>query len=80
MTKSNIRRVIAILLCVAAVTLAVLGAVNMPKRESAEGQAILSALRIRTLLKRASGYSFSSASTQRAPRCFFVILSFLIFK
>ena len=50
MTKSNIRRVIAILLCVAAVTLAVLGAVNMPKRESAEGQAILSALRIRTLL------------------------------
>jgi len=50
MTKSNFRRVVAILLCVAAVTLAVLGAANMPKRDAAEGQAILSTLRIRTLL------------------------------
>jgi len=50
MTKSKSRRIIAIVLCVCAVALAVLGAVNMPRRESAEGEKILSQLRIRTLL------------------------------
>ncbi len=50
MTKSKSRRIIAIILCVCAVALAVLGFVNMPKRETAEGQQILSTLRIRTLL------------------------------
>ena len=50
MTKSVLRRVIAIVLCVAAVVLIVLGAVNMPKRESEDGQQILKALRTRTLL------------------------------
>ena len=50
MTKSIFRRIIAIVLCVAAVALAVTGAVGMPKRDAAEGQAILTDLRIRTLL------------------------------
>ena len=50
MTKSKSRRIIAIILCVCAVALAVLGAVNMPKRDAAAGAQILSALRIRTLL------------------------------
>ena len=50
MTKSVLRRVIAIVLCVAAVVLIVLGAVNMPKRESEDGQQILKTLRTRTLL------------------------------
>jgi len=50
MTKSKSRRIVAIILCVCAVAMAVLGAVNMPKRDTAEGQAILSTLRIRTLL------------------------------
>ncbi len=50
MTKSVLRRVIAIVLCVAAVVLIVLGAVNMPKRESEDGQQILKSLRTRTLL------------------------------
>ena len=50
MTKSVLRRVIAIVLCVAAVVLIVLGAVNMPKRESEDGLQILKTLRTRTLL------------------------------
>ena len=50
MTKSTARRIIAIILCVCAVMLAVFGFVNMPKRDTAEGEQILSALRIRTLL------------------------------
>ena len=50
MTKSIIRRVIAIILCVAAVAMIVLGAVNMPKRETEAGQQILKTLRTRTLL------------------------------
>ncbi len=50
MTQSKTKRIIAIILAVMAVVLAVLGTVNLPKRDSAEGQEILSALRIRTLL------------------------------
>lgn len=50
MTKSKIRRVIAIVLALVAVALVVLGMVNMPKRDSAKGKEILDTLRTRTLL------------------------------
>jgi hypothetical protein len=50
MTQSKTKRLIAIILSVLAVALIVLGFVNMPKRDSADGQAILETLRIRTLL------------------------------
>ena len=50
MTKNKIQRVIAIILVVAAVVLAVLGAVNLPKREAEAGKQIIEALRNRTLL------------------------------
>ncbi len=50
MTKSKFRRILAILLCVCAVAMAVLGSVSMPKRESEVGTDVLNTLRIRTLL------------------------------
>ena len=50
MTQSKIKRIIAIILCVAAVALIALGSVNLPKRDAAAGQKILNTLRIRTLL------------------------------
>ena len=50
MTKNKIQRVIAIVLVIASVVLAVLGAVNLPKRDAQEGKDIIEALRIRTLL------------------------------
>lgn len=50
MTQSKTKRIIALVLAVMAVALLVLGAVNLPKREQQTGQAILSTLRIRTLL------------------------------
>ncbi len=50
MTQSKTKRIIAIVLAVIAVTLTVLGTVNLPKREAQQGQEVLSTLRIRTLL------------------------------
>lgn len=50
MTQSKTKRIIAIVLCVMAVVLAVTGIVNMPNRNNATGEEILSTLRIRTLL------------------------------
>lgn len=50
MTQSKMKRLIAIILCVVAVALIVLGTINLPKREAAAGQEILNTLRIRTLL------------------------------
>ena len=50
MTTNKTRRMIAALLCLACVVLLVLGAVNLPKKKSASGDAILGDLRVRTLL------------------------------
>ena len=50
MTTNKTRRIIAALLCLACVVLLVLGAVNLPKKKSASGDAILGDLRVRTLL------------------------------
>ena len=50
MTQSKTKRIISIILCVLAVVLAVTGVVNLPNRNNATGEEILSALRIRTLL------------------------------
>ena len=50
MTQSKMKRIVAIVLCVLAAALIVLGTVNLPKREAAAGQEILNTLRIRTLL------------------------------
>ena len=50
MTKNKVRKLIAAVLCVACVVLVVLGAVNLPKKNNDSGAAILSGLRVRTLL------------------------------
>ena len=50
MTTNKTRRIIAALLCLACVVLLVLGAVNLPKKNNASGDAILGDLRVRTLL------------------------------
>lgn len=50
MTKNKVQRIVAVILVIASIALAVLGFVNLPKREAAEGQKILTDLRIRTLL------------------------------
>ena len=50
MTTNKTRRIIAAVLCLACVVLLVLGAVNLPKKKSASGDAILGDLRVRTLL------------------------------
>lgn len=50
MTQSKVRRILAIVLAVAAVALIALGGVSLPKRDAQQGRDILSTLRIRTLL------------------------------
>lgn len=50
MTQSKVKRIIALVLVVAGVAAAVLGAVNLPKRDNAQGVQVLENLRIRTLL------------------------------
>ena len=50
MTTNKTRRIIAAVLCLACVVLLVLGAVNLPKKNNASGDAILGNLRVRTLL------------------------------
>ena len=50
MTTNKTRRIIAAVLCLACVVLLVLGAVNLPKKNNASGDAILGDLRVRTLL------------------------------
>ena len=50
MTTNKTRRFIAAVLCLACVVLLVLGAVNLPKKNNASGDAILGDLRVRTLL------------------------------
>lgn len=50
MTNSKLRRILALVLATAALVLIVLGAVNLPKRQSAVGRRMLEQLRVRTLL------------------------------
>ena len=50
MTKNKLQRIIAIVLVVAALALAVVGGVNLPKRTQQDAVDIIQALRIRTLL------------------------------
>ena len=50
MTKNKIQRIVAIVLVAAALVMAVLGFVHLPKRTSATGEEVISDLRIRTLL------------------------------
>lgn len=50
MTQSKVKRIIALVLALVGLAAVVLGAVNLPKRENAQGAQILETLRIRTLL------------------------------
>lgn len=50
MTQNKLRRVLAVVLCAAAVVLLVLGGLNLPGKSSAAGQTILGDLRAKTLL------------------------------
>ena len=50
MTQNKVRRLIAALLCAACVVLLVLGGFNLPKKNNESGAAVLSNLRVRTLL------------------------------
>ena len=50
MTQSKTKRIVAIILCVAALAMIVMGAVNLPNRTNETGDAILNTLRTRTLL------------------------------
>lgn len=50
MTNSKLRRILALLLAIAAVALIVLGAVNLPRRQNAAGRLMIEQLRARTLL------------------------------
>ena len=50
MTQNKVRRLIAALLCAACVVLLVLGGINLPKKNNESGAAVLSDLRVRTLL------------------------------
>ena len=50
MTQNKVRRLIAALLCAACVVLLVLGGFNLPKKNNESGAAVLSDLRVRTLL------------------------------
>ena len=50
MTKNKIQRIIAIVLAAAAVVMAVLGFVHLPKRTNEVGQDIITTLRLRSLL------------------------------
>ena len=50
MTTSKLRRAIAAVLCVACLVLAVIGGINMPKKDKTVGQTILNDLRAKSLL------------------------------
>ena len=50
MTQNKVKRLIAALLCAACVVLLVLGGFNLPKKNNESGAAVLSDLRVRTLL------------------------------
>ena len=50
MTQSKVKRIIALVLAVAGIVAAVLGVVNLPRRDNTQGVQVLEALRIRTLL------------------------------
>ena len=50
MTMNKLRRAIAVVLCVACLILAVIGGINMPKKDKAVGQNILNDLRAKALL------------------------------
>ena len=50
MTQNKTRRIIAVVLAILAVAAMVLGAMNLPQRTGEKGNAIIDALRIRTLL------------------------------
>lgn len=50
MTQSKVKRIIALVLAVAGIVAAVLGTVNLPRRDNAQGVQVLETLRIRTLL------------------------------
>lgn len=53
MTKSNVRRAIAAVLCLACVALVILGGVNLPKKHRDAGLNILSRLRAESLMNAA---------------------------
>lgn len=53
MTKSNVRRAIAAVLCLACVALVILGGVNLPKKHKDAGLNILSRLRAESLMNAA---------------------------
>ena len=50
MTTNKLRRAIAVVLCVACLILAVIGGINMPKKDKTVGQTILNDLRAKSLL------------------------------
>ena len=50
MTTNKLRRAIAVVLCVACLVLAVIGFINMPKKDASAGQTILNSLRTESLL------------------------------
>ena len=50
MTKSKLRRAIAAFLCLACLVMVVVGAINMPKKETAVGQSIANDMRTKALL------------------------------
>ena len=50
MTQSKVKRIIALVLALVGLAAVVLGAVNLPKRDNAQGVQVLETLRIRTLL------------------------------
>ena len=50
MTTSKLRRAIAVALCLACLVLVVVGAINLPKKDTSVGQSILNDLRAKSLL------------------------------
>lgn len=50
MTQNKVRRILALVLVAACLVLAVIGAVNLPKKSNASGEALLNDLRTRSLL------------------------------
>ncbi len=55
MTKSKLKKIIAILLALLAVASAVVGFINLPKRESEAGENIISDMRIMTIINATTG-------------------------
>ena len=53
MTKNKLRRIIAAVLCLACLVLAVIGGMNLPKKNKDGGQSILNDLRARSLMNAA---------------------------